>query len=58
MKLPDALMYWQIHGSEPLNLLARPIMLQFANWTPIGQELAQEEIFSGDLEGQVASLRA
>ena len=25
--LPNALMFWQIHGSEPLSLLSRPVEL-------------------------------
>ena len=33
--LPQALMFWQIHGSEPLSLLARPLELQHADWEPV-----------------------
>ena len=38
--IPEALLYWNIHGSEPLNLLSRPAQLQHADWEPIDAPVA------------------
>ena len=32
--IPTALMFWTIHGSEPLNLLSRPTQLEHLDWEP------------------------
>ena len=44
-------MFWQIHGSEPLSLLARPLELQHADWEPV------EGAESGPINDQSAANR-